>query len=60
MIVVMRKDSTEKEIEGILERLSQLGLQGHISTGIERTVIGVVGQTYAGAERYAGASARRR
>lgn len=47
MIVVMRRDSTEKEIDGILERLTQLGLQGHISRGMERTVIGVVGQTYA-------------
>jgi 3-deoxy-7-phosphoheptulonate synthase len=47
MIVVMRRDSSEKAIEGILERLTQLGLQGHISRGVERTVIGVVGQTYA-------------
>ena len=47
MIVVMRKGSTEKEVEGILERLTHLGLQGHTSTGVERTVIGVVGQTYA-------------
>ena len=46
MIVVMKVDSGEKEIDDILKRLGQLGLSGHLSRGVERTVIGVVGQTY--------------
>jgi 3-deoxy-7-phosphoheptulonate synthase len=46
MIVVMRVGSTEKEIDGVLERLKELGFKGSVSRGVERTVVGVVGQTY--------------
>jgi 3-deoxy-7-phosphoheptulonate synthase len=46
MIVVMRVDSTDKEIDGVLERLKELGFKGSLSRGVERTVVGVVGQTY--------------
>ena len=46
MIVVMQLDSTEGEIEGVQSHLERLGLKGHLSQGAERTVIGVVGQTY--------------
>jgi 3-deoxy-7-phosphoheptulonate synthase len=46
MIVVMRVGSTEKEIDGVLERLKELGFKGSVSSGVERTVVGVVGQTY--------------
>ncbi len=46
MIVVMRLDSGERELNDILERLTELGLTGHLSRGVERTVIGVVGKTY--------------
>ena len=46
MIVVMKVDSGQKEIDEILKRLGERGLAGHLSRGMERTVIGVVGQTY--------------
>ncbi|MFQ5924635.1 MAG: 3-deoxy-7-phosphoheptulonate synthase [Dehalococcoidia bacterium] len=46
MIVVMKVDSGEKEVNGILERLTKEGFAGHLSRGVERTVIGVVGRTY--------------
>lgn len=46
MIIVMRKSSTEEEINGVLRHLEGRGLRGHVSTGEERTVIGVIGQTY--------------
>jgi 3-deoxy-7-phosphoheptulonate synthase len=42
----MRVGSTEKEIDGVLERLKELGFKGSVSRGVERTVVGVVGQTY--------------
>jgi len=42
----MRVGSTEKEIDGVLERLKELGFKGSLSRGVERTVVGVVGQTY--------------
>ncbi len=43
MIVVMRNDATETDIESVLERLAEYNLKGHLSTGEERTIIGVVG-----------------
>lgn len=46
MIIVMRKDSTQKQIDDVQLHIQKLGLQGHLSSGQERTVIGVVGQTY--------------
>ncbi|MBI4301779.1 MAG: 3-deoxy-7-phosphoheptulonate synthase [Chloroflexi bacterium] len=46
MIVVMKRDCEQKEIDAILARLQEMGFAGHLSKGVERTVIGVVGQTY--------------
>ncbi|MEK7778085.1 MAG: 3-deoxy-7-phosphoheptulonate synthase, partial [Chloroflexota bacterium] len=46
MIVVMQLECTAKEIQGVQEHLDKRGLQGHLSQGVERIVIGVVGQTY--------------
>ena len=46
MLVVMKKDSSEQELAGVMQKISQAGLTGHTSKGMERTVIGVVGQTY--------------
>ena len=46
MIVVMNHRATEEEVAGVLARISELGLAGHLSQGVERTVIGVVGETY--------------
>ena len=43
MIVVMKRECKKKEITDVLERLSESGLKGHLSQGVERTVIGVVG-----------------
>ncbi|MCX6000234.1 MAG: 3-deoxy-7-phosphoheptulonate synthase [Chloroflexi bacterium] len=43
MIVVMRRNSGQKEIQEVIVRLEKVGLKGHLSTGVERTVIGVVG-----------------
>jgi len=46
MIVVMKPDAKDEEIAGIQRELERLGLKGHLSKGVERTVIGVVGKTY--------------
>ena len=46
MLVVMKKGSTEQDLKGVIHKITQSGLTGHVSQGIERTVIGVVGQTY--------------
>lgn len=48
MIVVMNNNCTEKEMEDVQKHLRGRGLQGHVSKGVERVVVGVVGQTYPG------------
>ena len=46
MIVSMRPNSTEDEIEGVQKRLESLGFRHHTSRGVERTIIGVIGKIY--------------
>ena len=46
MIVIMRKDCTEEELDGVRKRIKEHGLDDHLSRGVERTVVGVVGQTF--------------
>jgi len=46
MFIVMRRGYSEKELTDIVERLTQMGFIGHVSKGVERTVVGVVGRTY--------------
>ena len=46
MIVVMKQGSPDAAIDGVLQRVEELGLAGHLIRGEERTVIGVVGRTY--------------
>jgi 3-deoxy-7-phosphoheptulonate synthase len=43
MIVVLRKDATEQQIEHLVKKITNLGLTPHISKGTERTIIGVIG-----------------
>jgi len=46
MLVVMKKGSTQQDLAGVMQKITHSGLTGHVSQGVERTVIGVVGQTY--------------
>jgi len=43
MIVVMSKDCGDKEAAEVIARLEAAGLTAHLSRGVERTVIGVLG-----------------
>src|SRR2546426_1969299 len=43
MIIVLKPDATEKEIEHVMDRVRELGLSPHLSKGQERTIIGVIG-----------------
>src|SRR5262245_41789764 len=43
MIIVLRPETTQKELEHILERIHELGLRPHLSRGEQRTIIGVIG-----------------
>ena len=46
MIVVMQADCTEPDIQRVEEHLAKRGLEAQINRGVERTVIGVMGQTF--------------
>src|SRR6478609_7522456 len=43
MIIVLRPDASEREVDHIVDRLRELGLKSQLSTGQERTIIGVIG-----------------
>lgn len=43
MIVILRRDATEDNIQHIIGRTTKLGLKANVSRGTERTVIGFIG-----------------
>ena len=43
MIIVLRPDATEEQVNHIIEKVKKLGLTPHVSKGTERTIIGVIG-----------------
>ena len=43
MVVVMQEGASETQIQKVVERLVELGFDIHRSTGVTRTVLGVVG-----------------
>jgi 3-deoxy-7-phosphoheptulonate synthase len=43
MIIIMHTRTTDAEIRGVEEKLAEMGLQANISRGVERVVIGAIG-----------------
>src|SRR5262249_51749046 len=43
MIIVMKSHSSDRDIEAVVDRITELGLKAHLSKGVERTIIGVIG-----------------
>ena len=43
MIIVLKREATEAEIDHVVEKIKSLGLAVHISKGKERTIIGAIG-----------------
>lgn len=43
MIIVLKPEVTEKQIQHVIERVESLGLRAHLSRGTYRTIIGVIG-----------------
>jgi len=43
MIIVLKPDATQEQMDYIIERVKKLGLTPHVSRGVERTIIGVIG-----------------
>ena len=43
MIIIMKAGSTDQQIEGVENKLKGMGMGAHVSRGIERTVVGAIG-----------------
>ena len=43
MIIVLKPDATQEQVDHIIEKVQKIGLTPHISKGTERTIIGVIG-----------------
>ena len=43
MVVVMKERASEAQIDSVISRLIELGMDVHRSSGVSRTVLGVVG-----------------
>src|SRR5438034_11577329 len=43
MVVVMQEGAKEEQIQGVIDRLTELGFDVHRSTGAAHTVLGAVG-----------------
>ena len=44
MIIVLRPDATKKQLDHLVARIKKLGLKPWISKGVERTIVGVIGE----------------
>ena len=44
MIIVLRPDATKKQIDHLIDKVKKLGLKPMVSKGVERTIIGVIGE----------------
>ena len=44
MIIVLRPDATKKQLDHLVARIKKLGLKSWVSKGVERTIVGVIGE----------------
>ncbi len=44
MIIVLRPDATKKQLDHLITKIKKLGLKPWISKGVERTIVGVIGE----------------
>jgi len=43
VVIVMAHNATEADVETVVKRIESLGFRAHLSRGIERTIIGIIG-----------------
>jgi 3-deoxy-7-phosphoheptulonate synthase len=43
MIIIMKKNATESQVDRIVEWIESVGYSAHLSRGVERTIVGAVG-----------------
>ena len=46
MIVVMNANCSDEQVQAVQDHIAQRGFSSQVSRGVERTVVGVVGQPY--------------
>ena len=44
MILVLRPDATQSQIDHLVERIVEMGFKAHLSKGEQRTIVGVIGE----------------
>lgn len=44
MIIVLRPDASKKQIDHLVDKIKKLGLKPWISKGVERSIIGIIGE----------------
>ncbi|HPJ88872.1 MAG TPA: 3-deoxy-7-phosphoheptulonate synthase [Thermotogota bacterium] len=53
MIVILKKNHTNQNLEHILEIAREMGFRSHVSQGIEKTIIGIIGDdSYVSVDRF--------
>jgi 3-deoxy-7-phosphoheptulonate synthase len=70
VIVVMQINAASDQVQAVVDRIGEIGLHAHLSSGEERTIIGVVGalppnleevlEVFAGVERVVRVSSKRK
>lgn len=43
MILILKSNATDEQIDHVLERVEEMGLQHHLSRGTFRTIVGIIG-----------------
>ena len=43
MIIILKSDATDAQVDHVVERIEALGFQAHLSRGTHRTIVGVIG-----------------
>ena len=46
MMIIMKSDATQEQIDHVIEHIKESGLTPHISQGVEATIIGAIGEAH--------------
>jgi 3-deoxy-7-phosphoheptulonate synthase len=46
MMIIMKPNATQEQVEHVIEHVKAAGLSAHLSQGVEATVIGAIGETH--------------
>ena len=46
MMIIMKANATPQQVEAVIEQVKAVGLNVHLSQGVEATIIGAIGETH--------------